>query len=78
MKSNQWLVSERRRLRRGIYKIEREQRNVINVLPHVLKSDDFSYAKHLGKKLLALRFQSHSLSGRIKLLSKILREQDLQ
>jgi len=72
MKNKEWLISERRRIKKGMNKTEREEKNTINILPFVLESEDYHRAKYLGKKILNLRSERKGAVQRIKLLSKIL------
>jgi len=74
MKDKEWIITERKRLRRGRGTIKKEKKDIWRKLPHTLLLNKIEESKNLARKLEALRVSEYAVNQRIELLSKILRE----
>jgi len=74
MKDKEWIITERRRLRRGYGTIKQLKKDIWRKLPHTLLLDNIEEAKNLARDLEALRVNEYTIKQRIELLCKILRE----
>lgn len=74
MKDKEWIITERKRLRRGFKEIKNQKKNIWRKLPYTLLLDKIEESKNLAKDLEALRINEYTVNQRIGLLSKILRD----